>query len=129
MKRNNKLTVFAAVIAMLIVMPIIYLVYEVLTHGPYPTGAGAHKDSPNGAYVASAMNMIDKVDGVIVDYYEFEVARKSDGVPINNKKLYDADQSIQFRQGGGEIFWDEDNQRVRFGTQEQTLWEFELEGL
>ena len=95
---------------------------EVSEFDLYPMGMGRHEDSPNGIYEASASNMTDRIDGKIVQYYQFEVVRKSDSKIVAEKKLPDEQQKIRFRQGNGKIFWKDDSSGVRFGTTETTLW-------
>lgn len=94
--------------------------------GDYPIGGGRNEDSPDGYYLARAMNMGYPEGEEHTWFYEFEIIRKSDQRVIVEHRIQDDDQNIQFRQGSGKIFWDDASRSVRFGDSNTTLWEYTI---
>jgi len=116
-------------IPLMIVLFIGAVVFGIISYfgsGEYPIGGGRHEDSPNGIYLAQALNMGYPDGEGHIWFYEFKISRKSDRSVIGEFRIQDDDQSIQFRQGSGKIFWNDDSKSVRFGDLNTTLWEYTI---
>ena len=114
-----------------LVVAIVCLFYAVNEHFKYSQhGSGAYKESPNGKYEAHASNVLDYTTSKEpITYYSFQVIEKASGREIVKKRIYteSSQDMLQFRDGTGDIFWNEDSTKVNIGDGVETIWSFSIE--
>ena len=117
---------FPVLIAFLLAAIVFFIWFPIRQIDSYPIGGGSHKDSPNGAFQASASNMEYNESNKMIGFYEFKISSKIDGRNIIVHRIHDLDQEIQFRRGNGQIFWAYDSRSVQFGNSDVILWGYTI---
>jgi len=106
----------------LLIIPLGATAYRYLQVSPYPIGEGRYEASPNGQYTAHASNLYDESFwGNTRSYYEFEIENNR-GIVIRSIEIPLPPNSVDFRNGNGQIFWAADSKSVTFGTVKATIW-------
>jgi hypothetical protein len=91
------------------------------------SGGGKGLNSPVGHYQANAMNLLQRhVSGSSREYYSFTVTDNHTGLEVCRYEIPMSQKPVWFREGTGEIHWESDSSRVRFGTSDQIVWSYEI---
>ena len=87
-----------------------------------PIGHGQSKESPNGQFIAHAMNMQeDDFWGNTRSYYVLTV-ETDNGTEVRSTKIPAQSSPVNFYTNTQLIFWSSDSKAVSFGAPQNTVW-------